>query len=72
MKTARFLGLAVVGILAISAVGPVVAQDEMKDPGAAKDAKLYVNMKGPGAGNPFWTRRECCRHGAYAVIGRIG
>jgi ribose transport system substrate-binding protein len=58
MKTARFLGLAVVGILAISAVGPVVAQDEMKDPGAAKDAKLYVNMKGPGAGNPFWAAVE--------------
>lgn len=58
MKTARFLGLAAVGILAISAVGPVVAQDEMKDPGAAKDAKLYVNMKGPGAGNPFWAAVE--------------
>jgi ribose transport system substrate-binding protein len=30
----------------------------MKDPGAAKDAKLYVNMKGPGAGNPFWAAVE--------------
>jgi ribose transport system substrate-binding protein len=58
MKTARFLGFAAAGILAISAVGPVVAQDEIKDPGAAKDAKLYVNMKGPGAGNPFWAAVE--------------
>ena len=30
----------------------------MKDPGAAADAKLFMNMKGPGAGNPFWAAVE--------------
>lgn len=69
MKTARFLGLAAAGILAVSAVGPVVAQDETKDPGAAAEAKLFVNMKGPGAGNPFWAAVEA---GAVAAGAEYG
>jgi ribose transport system substrate-binding protein len=46
---------AVVGALALTlaSVGAVAAQDAM-DPGAAAGAKIIVNMKGPGGGNPFW------------------
>lgn len=59
MKTIRIAGLAAAGVLAITAISPVMAQDEgMKDPGAAADAKLFMNMKGPGAGNPFWAAVE--------------
>lgn len=60
MKTTRIVGLVATGALALSAVGPVAAQDEAADmdPGAAADASLFVNMKGPGAGNPFWAAVE--------------
>jgi ABC-type sugar transport system substrate-binding protein len=59
MRTTRLITLAAAGALAIAAVGPVAAQDEeMIDVGAAADAKLFVNMKGPGAGNPFWAAVE--------------
>ena len=60
MKTTRIAGLAAAGVLAITAISPVMAQDDemMKDPGAATDAKLFMNMKGPGAGNPFWAAVE--------------
>jgi ABC-type sugar transport system substrate-binding protein len=59
MKTTRIAGLAAAGVLAITAISPVMAQDEeMMDPGAAADAKLFMNMKGPGAGNPFWAAVE--------------
>ena len=58
MKTTKFAGLAVAGVLALTAIAPTVAQDDMKDPGAAADAKLFMNMKGPGAGNPFWAAVE--------------
>ncbi len=58
MKTTRIAGLAVAGVLAIAAVAPAVAQDAAKDPGAAADVKLFMNMKGPGAGNPFWAAVE--------------
>ena len=59
MKTTRLITLAAAGALAIAAIGPVAAQDEeMVEVGAAADAKLFVNMKGPGAGNPFWAAVE--------------
>ena len=59
MKTTRLITLAAAGALAIAAFGPVAAQDqEMVEVGAAADAKLFVNMKGPGAGNPFWAAVE--------------
>ena len=58
MKTIRIAGLAAAGVLAVTAITPAVAQDDMKDPGAAADSKLFVNMKGPGAGNPFWAAVE--------------
>jgi len=57
MKTTRYVALASAGILALAFAAPAVAQDEM-DPGAAADSKLFVNMKGPGAGNPFWAAVE--------------
>ncbi len=49
------------------AIAPVVAQDEPTR--AAADSKLYVNMKGPGAGNPFWAAVEA---GAKAEGHRLG
>jgi ABC-type sugar transport system substrate-binding protein len=63
MKDTRFLALGGAAILALAVVGPVAAQDESpaaasKDPGAAAGAKLFVNMKGPSAGNPFWALVE--------------
>jgi ribose transport system substrate-binding protein len=58
MKATRFIAAGGAALLALSAVAPVVAQDEMKDPGAAAGAKLYVNMKGPSSGNPFWALVE--------------
>lgn len=57
MKSTKFVALAAAGMLALAAT-PVAAQDEAKDPGAAADAKLFMNMKGPGAGNPFWAAVE--------------
>ncbi len=53
MKTTRIATLMAAGVLALAAA-PTVAQDASMDPGAAADAKIFVNMKGPGAGNPFW------------------
>jgi ribose transport system substrate-binding protein len=63
MKATRFVAVAGAGLLALAIVGPVAAQDESpaamsKDPGAAAGAKLFVNMKGPSAGNPFWALVE--------------
>ncbi len=63
MKATRFAAVAGAGLLALAIVGPVAAQDESpaamsKDPGAAAGAKLFVNMKGPSAGNPFWALVE--------------
>ena len=58
MKKSRIVSLAAAGMLALSAA-PAVAQDaEPLDPGAAADSHLFVNMKGPGAGNPFWAAVE--------------
>lgn len=54
----RLVALSGVLALAVASVGPVAAQDEERDPGAAAGAKLFVNMKGPGAGNPFWAAVE--------------
>jgi ABC-type sugar transport system substrate-binding protein len=63
MKATRFLAVGGAAMLALAVVGPVAAQDESpaaasKDPGAAAGAKLFVNMKGPSAGNPFWALVE--------------
>ncbi len=63
MKATRFLAVGGAAMLALAIVGPVAAQDESpaaasKDPGAAAGAKLFVNMKGPSAGNPFWALVE--------------
>jgi ABC-type sugar transport system substrate-binding protein len=63
MKATRFLAVTGAGLLALAVVGPVTAQDASpaaaaKDPGAAAGAKLFVNMKGPSAGNPFWALVE--------------
>jgi ABC-type sugar transport system substrate-binding protein len=57
MSKTRFVALTSALALAVASVGPVAAQEEY-DPGAAADAKLFVNMKGPGAGNPFWAAVE--------------
>ncbi len=54
MKASRFIAVGGAALLALAVVGPVAAQDAAKDPGAAAGAKLFVNMKGPSAGNPFW------------------
>lgn len=60
MKASRFFGLAAAAVLTVAVVGPVVAQSPAAgspaamDPGAAAGKKLFVNMKGPGGGNPFW------------------
>jgi ribose transport system substrate-binding protein len=77
MKTTRIAGLAAAGLLTLSAVAPVVAQDEASpeasamamDPGAAADSALFVNMKGPGAGNPFWAAVEAGAVAAGADYG---
>jgi ribose transport system substrate-binding protein len=63
MKATRFLAVGGAAMLALAVVGPVAAQDASpaaasKDPGAAAGAKLFVNMKGPSAGNPFWALVE--------------
>jgi ribose transport system substrate-binding protein len=58
MKATRFIAVAGAGLLALAIVGPAAAQDAAKDPGAAAGAKLFVNMKGPSAGNPFWALVE--------------
>lgn len=63
MKTSRFLGFTGAAVLAVAIVGPAGAQSpsasiEVMDPGAAAGAKLIVNMKGPGGGNPFWAAVE--------------
>jgi ribose transport system substrate-binding protein len=63
MKASRFIAVGGAALLALAIVGPAAAQDESpaaasKDPGAAAGAKLFVNMKGPSAGNPFWALVE--------------
>lgn len=58
MKRSRLIALSGVLALAVASVGSVAAQDEVRDPGLAAGAKLFVNMKGPGAGNPFWAAVE--------------
>jgi ribose transport system substrate-binding protein len=63
MKASRFIAVGGAALLALAIVGPVAAQDESpaaasKDPGAAAGAKLFVNMKGPSSGNPFWALVE--------------
>jgi ABC-type sugar transport system substrate-binding protein len=63
MKATRILAVGGAAMLALAVVGPVAAQDESpaaasKDPGAAAGAKLFVNMKGPSSGNPFWALVE--------------
>jgi ribose transport system substrate-binding protein len=61
---------AVVGALAltVASVGAVSAQDAM-DPGAAAGAKIIVNMKGPGGGNPFWAAVQKGAEEAGAAYG---
>jgi ABC-type sugar transport system substrate-binding protein len=63
MKATRFLAVGGAALLSLAVVGPVMAQSESpaaagKDPGAAAGAKLFVNMKGPSSGNPFWALVE--------------
>lgn len=57
MNRSQMLVIGATAALAVAAVAPVAAQDTM-DPGAAAGKKLIVNMKGPGAGNPFWAAVE--------------
>jgi ribose transport system substrate-binding protein len=57
MKKSAFIALPGAAILTLAGVVGAAAQ-EAKDPGAAADATLYVNMKGPSAGNPFWALVE--------------
>jgi ribose transport system substrate-binding protein len=54
-------------LLTLASIAAVAAQDESpaaseaaagKDPGAAAGATLFVNMKGPSSGNPFWALVE--------------
>jgi ribose transport system substrate-binding protein len=61
------LAIGAAALLTMTVVGPVAAQDESPaasaeamamDPGAAAGAKIFVNMKGPSAGNPFWALVE--------------
>jgi ABC-type sugar transport system substrate-binding protein len=69
MRKTRFIAFAGALALAVASFGPVAAQEESpaaegspavetRDPGAAAGAKLFVNMKGPGGGNPFWAAVE--------------
>jgi ribose transport system substrate-binding protein len=70
MRKSAFIALPGAALLALAGVAGVAAQDaspaaemaspaaEAKDPGAAAGATLYVNMKGPSAGNPFWALVE--------------
>lgn len=59
MNTTRFFALTAAAALAVAIAAPVMAQSPAAspasmDPGAAAGAKILVDMKGPGGGNPFW------------------
>ena len=57
MSKSRFFALSGALALVLASVVSVAAQ-EAKDPGAAAGAKIFVNMKGPSAGNQFWALVE--------------
>ena len=57
MRKSRSIALAGALALALGSVASVAAQ-EAKDPGAAAGAKIFINMKGPSAGYPFWALVE--------------
>lgn len=57
MRKSQFVAVACAIALAAGSVASVAAQEAM-DPGAAADARIFVNMKGPSAGNPFWALVE--------------
>jgi ribose transport system substrate-binding protein len=59
MNRTRTTALAAIALLALAFTLPASAQSpgasaEVMDPGAAAGAKILVDMKGPGGGNPFW------------------
>jgi len=62
MKTTRLLGLAATLALVIAACGsgtsPSAVAPTASPGGDASGAKILVNMKGPGGGNPFWAAVE--------------
>ncbi len=71
MRRTRFLAMASAATLAVAAITPVVAQDQM-DAGDAAGAKIFVNMKGPGAGNPFWAAVQQGAEDAFEAYGVEG
>lgn len=58
MNRTRLFGLGAAAVFAVAVVAPVAAQDAPLDASAAMGKKIMVNMKGPGAGNPFWAAVE--------------
>lgn len=74
MRATRFVAVTSAAVLAVAAVTPVLAQEspEPLDAGAAADAKIFVNMKGPGAGNPFWAAVQQGAEDAFVAFGVDG
>jgi ribose transport system substrate-binding protein len=58
MRKSTLFAASTAALLTMAVAGPAAAQDAAKDPGAAAGAKIFVNMKGPSAGNPFWALVE--------------
>lgn len=68
MNRTRTAALAATALLAVTAVVPAFAQDTV-EVGDAAGKKLILNMKGPGAGNPFWAAVE---KGALETAAALG
>jgi ribose transport system substrate-binding protein len=51
-------GAVLLALASVASVSAQLASPKGLDPGAAAGAKLFVNMKGPSAGNPFWALVE--------------
>ncbi len=68
MNRTRTAALAATALLAVTAVAPAFAQDTV-EVGDAAGKKLILNMKGPGAGNPFWAAVE---KGALETAAALG
>ncbi len=68
MNRTRTAALAATALLAVTAVVPAFAQDTV-EVGDAAGKKLILDMKGPGAGNPFWAAVE---KGALETAAALG
>ena len=81
MKSTRTIATIGAAVVALAMVAPVAAQSPAAsmapeasmaacDPGAAAGAKIIVNMKGPGGGNPFWAAVQKGAEEAGVACGR--